>query len=488
VTDVLPTPLETGSVRPLLLEGVPTETEDVLPVVFPYDGRTIATVASAGWETADASLEAATRARKAIAAIPPFERAEILLRAAELVRGRVEELARQMTLETGNAIWETRLEVRRTTEILHAASEEARRITGEVIPIDGWPNGRGRRASTRRYPVGPVLAITPYNAPLLLVAHKLASAFAAGNPCVVRPASKTPLSALSLGEILVEAGAPAGSLSVIPSPTDVAEQLAQDERVKMLSFTGSGDVGWKLRRIAKTARVTLELGGNGAVLVHSDGDLEYAADRCAFGGFLRAGQACISVQRLYVHRPVAERFTELFLDRISKLTTGDPLSDDTIVGCLVDDKAAEKAVDLIEEARTAGATVLCGGGRDGRIVEPTLLADVPRDLRACASEAFAPIVVLEPYDDVDDALATAEGSPYGLQAGIFTNDLRIVERAYDTLEVGALIVNDVNSFRVDHMPYGGEKLSGHGREGVRYAIREMTEERMLVVDARSDRA
>ena len=476
-----------ATVRPLILDGVPTTAKGVLEVLFPFDGRLVATVASAGWQTGDAALQAATEARRAIAAIPPFERAEILLRAVDLVRSRTEELARQMTLETGNAVWETRLEVRRTAEILHAASEEARRITGEVIPIDGWPNGRGRRATTRRYPVGPVLAITPYNAPLLLVAHKLGSAFAAGNPCVVRPASKTPLSALSLGGILVEAGAPTGSLSVIPSSTEIAERLVRDERVKMLSFTGSGDVGWKLRRIARTPRVTLELGGNGAVIVHSDADLEYAADRCAFGGFLRAGQACISVQRLYVHRPVADRFTEIFVDRISKLTTGDPLSDDTIVGCLVDDQAAAKAVDLIEEAQAAGATVLCGGSRDGRVVEPALLTNVPRELRACAAEAFAPIVVLEPYDDVDEAIRLADESPYGLQAGLFTNDLRVVERAVDGLEVGALIVNDANTFRVDHMPYGGEKLSGYGREGVRYAIREMTEERLLVVDARTDR-
>src|SRR5207302_10713604 len=234
--------------------------------------------------------------------------------------------------------------------------------------------------------------------------------------------------------------------------------------------TGSGEVGWKLRRIVRTPRLTLELGGNGAVIVHSDADLEYAADRCSFGGFLRAGQGCISVQRLYVHEPVADRFTELFLDRISKLTTGDPLDDGTIVGCLVDDGAATKAVELVEEARAAGANVLCGGGREGRVVEQALLTHVPRDLRACAAEAFAPIVVLERYADVDEAIRLADESPYGLQAGIFTNDLRIVERAVDGLEVGALIVNDANTFRVDHMPYGGERLSGYGREGVRYAI------------------
>jgi acyl-CoA reductase-like NAD-dependent aldehyde dehydrogenase len=477
----------TAPARRLLLGGAPSDGETTIDVTFPYDERLVATVAAAGWETAEAALETAAQARRAAAELAPFERAEILLRAAELVRDRTEELARQMTLETGNAIWETRLEVRRTTEILHAASEEARRITGEVVPIDAWPNGRGRRAVTRRFPVGPVLAITPYNAPLLLVAHKLASAFAAGNPCVVRPASKTPLSALSLGSIFADAGAPAGSVSVIPSPTAVAERLVQDERVKMLSFTGSGAVGWKLRKVAQTPRVALELGGNGAVIVHSDGDLEYAASRCAFGGFLRAGQACISVQRLYAHRSIFDRFVDLLLDRISQLTIGDPLDDDTIVGCLVDDGAAAKAVDLIEEARAAGANVLCGGGRDGRVVEPALLTNVPRDLRACAQEAFAPIVVLEPYDDVDEAIRLGDDSPYGLQAGLFTYDVRIIERAFERLEVGALIVNDVNTFRVDHMPYGGEKLSGHGREGVHYAIREMTEERLLVVDARPER-
>ena len=252
----------------------------------------------------------------------------------------------------------------------------------------------------------------------------------------------------------------------------------------MLSFTGSAAVGWRLRRLAKTPRVALELGGNGAVIVHEDANLEYAAERCSFGGFLRAGQACISVQRLFVHRAVAERFTALFLERIASLTTGNPLDDGTIVGCLVDDAAALKSVELVEEARAAGATVLCGGGRDGRVVEPTLLADVRRDLRACATEAFAPIVVLEPYDDVDEAIRLAGDTPYGLQAGLFTNDVRIISRAFEQLEVGALIVNDANTFRVDHMPYGGEKQSGFGREGVRYAIREMTEERLLVVDAR----
>jgi acyl-CoA reductase-like NAD-dependent aldehyde dehydrogenase len=481
--DAVVTPITTEP-WPFVLAGVPTTGGDLLDVVFPYDGRVIATVHLADAEACETALAAAMAARGQLAELAPFERAEVLVRAAELVAQRAEELARQMTFETGNAIWETRLEVRRTTEILRGAAEEARRIVGEIVPVDGWPNGRGRHAYTRRFPVGPVLAITPYNAPLLLVAHKLASAFAAGNPCIVRPASKTPLSALSLGGILLEAGAPAAAVSVIPSSTDVAESLVRDERVRMLSFTGSGDVGWHLRRIATTPRVTLELGGNGAVIVHEDANLAYAAERCAFGGFLRAGQACISVQRVFAHRSVFDEFTGRFVDRISSLTLGDPLDDATVVGSLVDDLAADKAVALIDEAVEAGGRTLIGGGRDGRIVEPTLLVDVPRELRTCATEAFAPIVVLEPYDDVDEAIRIADTSRYGLQAGLFTNDIRIINRAFERLGVGALIVNDVNSFRVDHMPYGGAKESGHGREGVRYAIREMTEERLLVIDPR----
>lgn len=471
-------------IRPFLLAGEPVTTGSPVDVLFPFDNGAFTQVVLADWEACDHALAIATESAPTVAALAPFERAEILLRAAVLVEERAEELARQVTLETGNAIWETRFEVHRTTEIFRAAAEEARRIVGEIVPIDAWPNGRGRRAHTQRFPAGVVLAITPYNAPLLLVAHKLASAFAAGNPCVVRPASKTPLSALSLGGLLAEAGAPRGAVSVVPSPTELGQRMVEDERVKVLSFTGSAEVGWTLRRAARTPRVTLELGGNGAVIVHADADLDRAAERCSFGGFLRAGQACISVQRLYVHRDVYDEFTARFLDRVEKLTLGNPLDDDTVVGCLVDDAAADKAVSLIEEARAAGADLLCGGGREGRLVEPALLAGAPEDTRVCATEAFAPIVALQPYHDVDEVIRAADDTPYGLQAGLFTYDLRIVDRAFNSIEAGALIVNDVNSFRVDHMPYGGEKRSGFGREGVRYAIREMTQERMLVVNPR----
>jgi glyceraldehyde-3-phosphate dehydrogenase (NADP+) len=472
--------------RPLLLAGVPTEGRETAPVIFPYDGSEIARVWLADEELAERALAAARAAEPEVAALPPFRRAEILQRAADIVRESEQELARQMTLETGNAIWETRFEVQRTAEILALAGEEARRISaaGELVPVDAVPRGEGRFGYTRRFPVGTVLAITPFNAPLLLVAHKLAPALAAGNPCIVRPASKTPLSALSLGRIVLEAGAPSGAVTVLPCRTELAERLVTDARVKMLSFTGSAEVGWRLKRIAAAPRVTLELGGNGAVIVHEDADLDYVAQRCAFGGFLRAGQACISVQRLYAHRSVFEPLTERLLARIAELRTGNPLDESTVVGGLIDEAAAEKAMALIEEAKAAGARVLCGGRREGTVVEPTLLVDAPEDLRVCAEEAFAPIVVLSAYDELDEALARANDSPYGLQAGLFTNDVRLIRRAFERLEVGALIVNDVNTFRVDQMPYGGVKRSGLGREGMRYAMREMSEERLLVVDAR----
>ena len=472
--------------RPLLVGGVPEGSAESAPVVFPFDGSVVASVAKADEATVERALAGAAAAEPEVAALPPFRRAEILATAAALVRSHEEELAHQMTLETGNAVWETRFEVQRTAEILALAGEEARRIaaTGEIVPIDAVPRGEGRFGFTRRFPVGTVLAITPFNAPLLLVAHKLGPALAAGNPCIVRPASKTPLSALSLGEIVLEAGAPPSAVTVLPCRTELAERMVEDERVQMLSFTGSAEVGWRLRRIAATPRVTLELGGNGAVIVHEDANLDYVAERCAFGGFLRAGQACISVQRLYVHSSVIEPLTEKLLARIADLKTGNPLDESTIVGGLIDEAAAEHAIALVDEARAAGGRVLCGGTREGTVVAPTLVVDAPEELRACAEEAFAPIVVLASFDDIDDVLARANSTPYGLQAGLFTNDLRIVNRAFETLEVGALIVNDVNTFRVDQMPYGGAKRSGYGREGMRYAIAEMTEPRLLVVDPR----
>jgi acyl-CoA reductase-like NAD-dependent aldehyde dehydrogenase len=472
--------------RPLIIGGRAVTTDESAAVVFPYDGSEAGRVSLADEAIVEEAVAGAAAAEREAASVPPFRRAEILIRAAELVRSREEQLATQMTLETGNAVWETKFEVQRTAEILQLAGEEARRgaSTGELVPIDAVPRGEGRIGLTRRFPVGTVLAITPFNAPLLLVAHKLGPAIAAGCPCIVRPASKTPLSALSMGEIVLEAGAPPAAVSVVPCRTELAERMVGDERVKIVSFTGSAEVGWRLQKVAATPRVTLELGGNGAVIVEPDANLDYVAERCAFGGFLRAGQACISVQRLYAHSSVYDALREKLLARIGELRTGNPLNESTVVGGLIDEPAAEKAEALVQEAAAAGGTVLCGGTREGTVLAPTLLVDVPESLRVCAEEAFAPIVVLSSYDDVDDVIERANDTPYGLQAGLFTNDIRVINRAFERLEVGALIVNDVNTFRVDQMPYGGAKRSGHGREGMRWAIREMTEERLLVIDPR----
>jgi glyceraldehyde-3-phosphate dehydrogenase (NADP+) len=472
--------------RRLLIGGRSVGGGRVEPVTFPYDGREIGRVAVADEAHVEQALQTAAAAAEETAALPPWRRAEILLTASRLAEERREELARQMTLETGLAIWESRVEVDRTVEIFRGASEEARRLSaaGELVPIDAVSRGEGRHGRTRRFPLGPVLGITPFNAPVLLVAHKLAPALAAGNPCIVRPAPKTPLSAFSIADLVLEAGAPPAAVSVVPSSNELAERMVRDERIKVLSFTGSARVGWYLKSVAATSHVTLELGGNGAVIVHEDAQLDYVAERCSVGGYVRSGQACISVQRVYAHASVIEELTDRLVERVKALATGDPLDEATYVGGLISEEAARGAVELIDEAVAAGARVLCGGVRHGTIVEPTVLTGADDGHRICAEEAFAPIIVISPYSDFDEVLARADASPYGLQAGLFTNDLRLVERAFERLRVGALIVNDVNTFRVDQMPYGGLKRSGWGREGMRYAIEQMTEERLLVVDPR----
>jgi acyl-CoA reductase-like NAD-dependent aldehyde dehydrogenase len=472
--------------RPLLVAGVATEGSDRQPVVYPHDGSEIGSVWLASDEIVESALAAATAAEPEVAALPPYRRAEILKRAAALVTERGPELSRQMTLESGLAIRDSHGEVERTAEIFEIAGEEARNsaAAGDVVPIDAVARGHGRIGVTKRFPIGTVLGITAYNAPLLLVAHKIAPALAAGCPCIVKPAPKTPLSALSIGEIMLEAGVPPAALSVLPATNKLAEKMVRDPRVKMLSFTGSASVGWHLRDVAATPHVTLELGGNGAVIIHDDADLDYAAARCVMGAFLRGGQACISVQRLYVQESVFDAFRERFMARVAELQAGDPLDEATALGGLVNEAAADRTMGLIDDAKASGATVLHGGVRRGAVVEPTVLSGIADDVRVCAEEAFSPIVVLLPYRDLDDVLDRVNDSPYGLQAGLFSRDVRVIYEAFERLEVGALIVNDVNSFRVDQMPYGGAKQSGLGREGMRYAIREMTTERLLVLDPR----
>ena len=472
--------------RPFLIGGAEAIGEESQAVIFPYDGSEIARVWLASAADVERALAGAAAAEAVVASIPAHRRAEILLRAAALVRERADELAHQMTLETGIVLVDSRAEVERTAEIFEFSAAEARGLSssGELVPIDAIGRGAGRVGLTRRFPVGVVLGITAFNAPLLLVAHKIGPAFAAGNPCIVRPAPKTPLSALALGAILLEAGAPPEAVTILPSSNELAERMVRDERVRMVSFTGSAPVGWYLRGVAATPRVTLELGGNGAVIVHSDADVSYAADRCSLGGFLRAGQACISVQRLYAHSSIVAELRAGLASRIGELRTGDPRDEGVALGGLIDEAAAVRAMELITDAQEQGATLVCGGSRSGTVVQPTLLENAPEGARVCAGEAFAPIIALSSYDDIDDVIERVNDSPYGLQTGLFTNSLDVMNRAFERLQVGALIVNDINSFRVDQMPYGGSKQSGWGREGPRYAVRDMTEERLLVMDPR----
>ncbi len=450
-------------------------------VTYPYTGEAVASVANARAADVEDAIVAAVDAFAVTRRMAAFRRAEILLRAATLIQERAEPLSRQIVLETGNPIVETRGEVARTVTIFQIAAEEARRIGGEIVPLDGIAAGERRLGEVRRFPIGPVTGITAFNAPLLLPAHKIAPAFAAGNPVIVKPAPRTPLSALSLGEILLEAGMPPGALSILPCDVETARPLVADDRLKALSFTGSVPVGWALKAQANRKRVTLELGGNGAVIVHRDADLAWAAERCAFGGFLRAGQACIAVQRIYVHDEVYRPFLDALIARVQAIRMGDPLDEATRMGPLIDEQAARRAEAWVAEAVTGGATLRTGGRRQGSFLEPTVLTEVTAEMKVCSEEVFAPIVTVAPYRTFEEALAWTNASPYGLQAGLFCHEMRLIYQAFEELQVGGVIVNDVNTWRVDSMPYGGVKASGCGREGIRYAIEEFTEPRLLVL-------
>jgi glyceraldehyde-3-phosphate dehydrogenase (NADP+) len=355
---------------------------------------------------------------------------------------------------------------------------------GEVVPLDWLPGNEGRVGQVMHVPLGPIVGIAPFNFPLNLVAHKVAPALAAGNPIILRPASATPVSALKLGEIILESGWPEGGYAVVTSATKDAAPLVEDPRIKLLTFTGSPAVGWALKARAGMKRVTLELGGNAGVIVHDDADLKYAAERVAWGGFSFAGQSCISVQRVYVAQNVYEDFVDDLVPRVKTLVVGDPLDEKTDVGPMIDAGAAERLEGWVQEAKAGGAAILAGGSRKGTLFAPTLLASLEESMSISCQEAFGPIVGLYPYKDVYQAIKNVDNSEFGLQAGIFTNDLNIVQKAFDEIQVGGLMVNDVSTFRIDHMPYGGVKQSGMGREGLRYAIEEMSEMKLLTFNRR----
>jgi len=465
----------------ILIGGEWRTTGTGLEVSSPYDRSLVGTTCLAGPDELAEAAAAAAAAFEETRSYPSHKRAECLRRVSEGIKARAEGLAQTIALEAGKPIRDARAEAARAANTFGIAAEEAKRMGGEIIPLDLTPGSEGRTGMTRRFPVGTVLGITPFNFPLNLVAHKVAPAMACGCPIIIKPASKTPLSALALAEIITEAGWCAGGVSVVPARAADADALLDDERIKKLTFTGSPEVGWALKARAGRRRVTLELGGNAGVIVHGDAEIGEAAQRCVAGAFSYAGQVCISLQRIYVHAPVFEGFKEAFLKGVSALRLGDPLDEATDVGPMIDEAALERTGAWVREAVDAGAVVLAGAERRESFFTPTVLTGTDPSMKVCSNEVFAPVVTLEPYEEFDAALEALDNGVYGLQAGLFTRDVGRVFSAYARLEVGGVIANDVPTYRVDHMPYGGVKMSGFGREGVRYAVEEMTEPRLLVL-------
>ena len=466
--------------RRLLIDGEWIATGEWLEVTSPYSGEVVGLVARAGAAETRRAIAAAERAMAE--PLPAHKRAEILVRVAGFLGRRHDEVARLISDEAGKPMKAARIEAQRAMSTYTMAAVEARKLTGEVVPMDATQAGEGKLAFTLRKPIGVVGAITPFNFPLNLVAHKLAPALAAGCAVVVKPAGQTPLSALLLAELEAEAGLPAGWLNVVVGPSgEIGDVLVEDERVKLITFTGSSAVGWALRERAPRKRVSLELGNATPVIVEADADIDDAAAKLAQHAFSFAGQSCISVQRVYVQRGAFDEFLESFVPRVEALVVGDPADEETDVGPVIDEDARERILDWIDEARTAGARVLAGGELEGELIRPTVIAGTRPDLKVSSEEVFGPVCTVNAYDSLAEAIELANSTRYGLQAGIFTSSLQKALQAADTLEFGGVTVNEAPTFRADQMPYGGVKDSGNTREGPAYAIREMTEQHLVVM-------
>jgi acyl-CoA reductase-like NAD-dependent aldehyde dehydrogenase len=470
----------TASERRLLLDGNWIETGDWLDVHSPYDGALVGRVAKGGADEARLAVDAAARAMDE--PLPSHERAAILDRTARLVEERAEEVARTISAEAGKPMKAARVEAARATSTFTMAAVEARKLAGDVIPMDASPAGSGKVALTMRVPIGVVGAISPFNFPFNLVAHKVAPALAAGCAVVLKPASQTPLSALLLAELETEAGLRPGWLNVVcGSAAEIGDVLVEDERVTLITFTGSAGVGWKLCERAPRKRVNLELGNATPVIVAADADLDDTATRLAANAFSFAGQSCISVQRIYVERTAYDAFLERFLPKVEALVVGDPAEDATDVGPLIAPSERDRVLEWVDEAKARGAQVLTGGTLDGELLRPTVVTDVPPDARVSCEEVFGPLCTVSPYDSLDQAIALANGTRFGLQAGVFTRDVKVALATARGLEFGGVTINEAPTFRADQMPYGGVKDSGNTREGPAYAVREMTEERLVVL-------
>ncbi|HEY0566308.1 MAG TPA: aldehyde dehydrogenase family protein [Terriglobales bacterium] len=462
---------------------------DEVDIRSPYDGAVVGRVRLNTRADCEQAVRTAVESFAQTRQLAGYERQQILSRVANGIEARAEEFAQLMMAEAGKPIAAARAEVKRAIFTFKVAAEESVRTGGEVLPLDWQEGTRGSWSIIRRFPVGVVLAITPFNFPLNLVAHKVAPAIAVGCPVVLKPAPQTPLSALKLADLIYRSGWPREALPVLYVSNEDAQFLVEHDDIKLLSFTGSAKVGWELKTKSGKKKVVLELGGNAAVIIHADADLDLAVRRCVSGAFTYAGQSCISVQRIFVHESVRERFTAAFVDASRKLRVGDPHDDNTQVGPMIRASDVERVEQWIDEALAQGATELVGEGAGKRsreaasVLRPAILTHTTPQMKVNAEEIFAPVCSVESYRDFDDAIAAVNASQYGLQAGVFTHDARLIFRAFERIEVGGVIVNDASTFRIDHMPYGGVKDSGLGREGVRYAMEEMTEPRILVMRA-----
>ncbi len=468
--------------HPIFLAGRWVESPDPLIVHNPAKpdepvGSTFHATEAQYEEAVDAAVAAFEVTRK----LPAYERGAILRNISAGIKARREELGRLIALEAGKPIRDALVEVDRATLTFRLGAEEAERMTGELIPLDLLPASKDRIGITRRFPIGPIAGISPFNFPLNLAAHKIAPAIASGNSIVLKPPSKDPLTMLAVAEIIEAAGAPAGSVSILPMTRELGDRMVADERFKLLTFTGSPSVGWRMKERAGKKKVVLELGGNAGVIIDKTADLDWAVKRCLVGAFAYAGQTCISVQRMIVHEDVWEPFMAKFVAGAAALKMGDPLDPATDLGPMVDATAAGRTQRWVDEAVVMGGRLLLGGRANGTFFPPTILTDVPLTAQVCSNEAFAPLVVAFPFRGLDEAIALVNDSMFGLQTGIFTNDLAATWKAFAELEVGGVIVNDVPTYRIDHMPYGGVKDSGLGREGLRWAMEDMTEIRIMVI-------
>jgi acyl-CoA reductase-like NAD-dependent aldehyde dehydrogenase len=471
-------------IYPLYLNNKAAQPNADLEVTDKFTGGVAFRVAQADAATISEGIAGAVRAAEPMARMAAYERQAVLDHCVKRFRERFDELAYALCVEAGKPIKDAEGEVGRLIDTFRIAAEEATRLTGEVQPLDISPRAKGYQGIWKRVPIGPCSFISPFNFPLNLAAHKIAPALAVGCPFVMKPASRTPLGAIIIGEILAETDLPEGAFSILPAHREGADLFTTDERLKLLSFTGSPDVGWDLKARSGKKKVVLELGGNAAVIIDHDADLDDALERVIFGAFYQSGQSCIGVQRIIIHEAVYETFRDMLVARTKTLVAGDPKDRGTFIGPMISEGEARRLDGWIQQAVAGGAKLLCGGKRQGAMLEATLLEDVDRSAAAYREEAFGPLALISRFSDFDAALEEVNDSKFGLQAGIFTRDLFKMFDAWDRLDVGGVVINDVPSYRVDNMPYGGVKDSGLGREGVRFAMEDMTEIRNLVIRRR----